>query len=88
MTLIDLCPTSRRAHAFGIEVVCDYLDENAAEPFSAPSLSRAVDGYWNEVRQVINSYLALGFVERLSPSGARPVFYRVLPHAFPTGDAA
>lgn len=89
MTVIDLLPTLRKASPERIEAVCDYIDEHSAEEFSVSSICDALDGHgWRISRlaasNVVKSYLALGFIERMVGLPAPyPTFYRVLPHALP-----
>ena len=93
-TLIDLFPTSHRNQEFALERVCDHIDANPTEEFSVGSLCNAIDGRgWrvsaNAARTVIQSYLALGLIQRVSGGpGPRPVLYRVRRHAMPKQVAA
>jgi hypothetical protein len=90
MSVIDLCPGAWRGHWLDIELVCEYLEENAGPVFSLPDLTRALGGTAQAAAKlVIRDYMALGFVERVGGGPApHPVTYRVLPHALPVGKAA
>jgi hypothetical protein len=88
-TLIDLSPTRQGGSkprinselVYAFEEACEYLDQIGSRAFTLPELSRA-SGY-GAAGQLIRFYLALGFIERISEAGARPVFYRVADHALP-----
>ncbi|WP_328465456.1 hypothetical protein OHA21_43635 [Actinoplanes sp. NBC_00393] len=88
MTVIDLFPTAWRRTWGEIERVCEHLDEVGLEPFSVQTVCDVIDGprlrgHGRAFKQVVRSYMALGWVERITPVSRvpRPVFYRVLPHA-------
>lgn len=89
-TLIDLSPTNRggsvaKPHtelARAFEIALEFIESLGSLPFTRTQLFRAC-GYMPATDQAIRLLMALGFVERLSPVGARPVYFRVADHALP-----
>lgn len=88
MSLIDLVPgvSYGGPSPEAWEAACEIVDSSPTEPFSEPRLAR--DAGWKAARYLIRAYLALGFIERISPPKSRPVYYRVTAHALPNGRAA
>lgn len=76
---VDLFPTigSRSARAEIVEFLVEFI-ESTTEPFSRPSLHRAANqfGCLGTCNLVVNNLLAVGLIERISPAGARPVYFR------------
>lgn len=93
--LVDLTPTHRGGfpvrpdHEISVsfEDACEYVESLGAQPFTKTEVFRAC---WSApaTRQLIRFFLALDFIERISEPGARPVYYRVTPHAMPKAGAA
>lgn len=93
--LVDLTPTRpggsavRPEHEISraFETACEYVESIGDRPFTRPELFMACHSA-PAANQLLRFFTALAFIERVSDQGARPVFYRVLPHALPKRDKA
>lgn len=71
-------PFSRPSLAAEAQVTVGHLTDLGLNPAWG-----TLGNTWSAAVHVIQAYLALGFIERISEEGARPVYFRVLPHAMP-----
>lgn len=76
--LIDLFPRATRRAGRGerLERACEQIEATAGRLFSEPTIGRAIGSY-GAAATVIQSLLALGLIDRISPPRARQVWYVV-----------
>jgi hypothetical protein len=92
MSLVDLNTRTFWPPGWEInfELALEYIEATAGKAFSAPQIAReiGVGSAYKGVQDAIASLLSLGWLTRLSPKGARPVYYVITPGYEPQAGAA